>query len=326
MNSLERLKTAVITKFASEDAFSEADWCTLGQITGKLALITEHQRLFRAKSFGDGDYGQAAAEVLDRIFAENSASISDVIEHFEIDTWCKQRDPQKWQRIFLKDAVPNADFWKEGNLKLFLSHLSSGGKGQIPLMRAMLATWGISAFVAKEDIQPSREWRLEVEAALETMEVMVPVVEQGFKLSDWCAQEVGWALGRKIEIIPLCIDLDPFGFFGKIQGIQIKGKTPRVVTEELVQQLLKMATVRPVLLPSMGRAFATLTTAPKLRRIELLDAWSIVSDEQIRDVIEASSLSQAERQRLKNTIARVGAFKIEAPSISEAWDDDDVPF
>ena len=84
------------------------------------------------------------------------------------------------------------------------------------------------AFIAHEDIEASKEWRDEVEAGLETMEVLVAVVEPGFKESDWCAQEVGYALGRKIDIIPLRAGLDPFGFFGKYQGIQIKGKYPEM--------------------------------------------------------------------------------------------------
>jgi hypothetical protein len=41
----------------------------------------------------------------------------------------------------------------------------------------------------------------EVEAGLETMEVLIAEVEPGFKESDWCAQEVGFALGRHIDVM-----------------------------------------------------------------------------------------------------------------------------
>lgn len=83
-------------------------------------------------------------------------------------------------------------------------------KGRMSAMKSALTSWGISSFVAHEDIQASREWRDEVEAGLETMQVMVAVVQPGFKESDWCAQEVGYALGRKIDIIPVRAGVDPF--------------------------------------------------------------------------------------------------------------------
>src|SRR3990167_623752 len=137
-------------------------------------------------------------------------------------------------------------------------------------MKLGLANWGISAFIAHEDIEASREWRDEVEAGLESMQVLVAVVEPGFKESDWCVQEVGYALGRKIDIIPLCVGLDPFGFFGKYQGIQVKGKKPDKVASEIVQTLLKKPQHRNMLLQSMSKAFAMLQSKNKTELITIL--------------------------------------------------------
>ena len=237
MDTLERKKVTVITKYALE-SFSERDWITLGQITGKLNVITEHPRLLRSMSFGDNDYDYCVAEILDTIFTQDSSLISDVIDHFDIDLWYQQKDLGKYRRVFLASTVSKADFWNDGYLKLFISHLSSN-KERMSAMKANLAKWGISAFIAHEDIEPSRKWMDEVEAGLETMEVMAAVVEPGFQESDWCDQEVGFALGRKIDIIPLRAGLDPYGFFGKFQGIQIKGKYPEDVSNEIAQLLLK---------------------------------------------------------------------------------------
>jgi hypothetical protein len=191
-------------------------------------------------------------------------------------------------------------------------------------MKASLAKWGISAFIAHEDIEPSRKWMDEVETGLETMEVMVTVVEPGFRDSDWCDQEVGFALGRKIDIIPLRAGLDPYGFFGKFQGIQIKGKYPEDVANEITQLLLKKPKHRSRLLQSMSKAFNMLQSEQKIKMIEMLDSWSIATDEQVKVLLEASSLSEFERQKLKNLIARVGAFK--APAQAEVTPDDDIPF
>lgn len=324
MNSLDRKKVTVITKYAVE-VFTEGDWYTLGQITGKLNVITEHPRLFRSMSFGDADYESCAAQVLDVIFADDSPLIAEVIDHFDIDLWYQQKSPEKYQRIFFDSAVAVADFWAEGQLRLFLSHLSSN-KVRMSALKADLAHWGISAFVAHEDIEPSREWMDEVEAGLQTMEVMAVVVEPGFKESDWCPQEVGFALGRKIDIIPLRAGLDPYGFFGKLQGIQIKGKLPKDVAKEIVRLLLKKPKHRDRLLQCIGRAFPGLQYKQKTEAFELLDSWSVATDTQIRSLLESSSLSAYERQKLKALITRVEAFKPTAPEPPPTSDENDVPF
>jgi hypothetical protein len=322
MDALERKKVTVITKYALE-SFSEGDWYTLGQITGKLSVITDHPRLLRSMGFGDDDYDYCVAEVLDKIFTQDSSLIPDVIDHFDIDLWYQQKDLEKYRRVFLDSTVSSADFWTNGYLKLFISHLSSN-KARMSAMKASLAKWGISAFIAHEDIEPSRKWMDEVETGLETMEVMVTVVEPGFRDSDWCDQEVGFALGRKIDIIPLRAGLDPYGFFGKFQGIQIKGKYPEDVANEITQLLLKKPKHRSRLLQSMSKAFNMLQSEQKIKMIEMLDSWSIATDEQVKVLLEASSLSEFERQKLKNLIARVGAFK--APAQAEVTPDDDIPF
>ena len=323
MRPEERKKIAVITKYVIE-SFSESDWLALGQVTGKLKIISDHPRLLRSLSFGDPDYDSCAAEVLNAIFLEDSNLIPEVIEHFDISLWYQQKDPEKYQKIFVSSAVKSADFWTDGYLKIFVSHLSSN-RERMSAMKSGLANWGISAFIAHEDIEASREWRDEVEAGLESMDVLVAVVEPGFKESDWCVQEVGFALGRKIDIIPLRAGLDPFGFFGKYQGIQIKGKYPDQVAHEIAQTLLKKPQHRNILLQSMGKAFASLQSKTKTKLIELLDLWSIVTDQQLKVLLEQASLSEFERKSLVKLIGRVDAFKLPEPA-TLTDDFEDIPF
>lgn len=324
MEPLERKKVSVIAKYAIE-SFSQGDWMTLGQVTGQLKVINDHPRLFRSLYNGDDDYDSCVAEVLDRIFSADSSLISDVIDHFDIDLWYEQKEPEKYQRVFVGYAVKSADFWKDGYFKMFVSHLSSN-RERMSAMKANLDKWGIAAFIAHEDIEASREWRDEVEAGLESMEVLVAVVEPGFKESDWCVQEVGFALGRKVDIIPLRAGLDPFGFFGKYQGIQIKGKYPEDVANEIAQTILKKPSHRNKLLQCMTKAFATLQSSQKTKLIQLLDSWSIATDEQLKSLLERVSLSDFERKSLEGVIGRVSAFKPPTPEPQASKDFDDIPF
>jgi hypothetical protein len=274
-------------------------------------------------SFGDGDYELCAAQVLDTIFTEDSSLIEDVIDYFDIDLWYQQKDPERYHRIFAASVTASADFWDEGFLRLFVSHLSSN-KERMSAMKAELSHWGISAFIAHQDIEPSKEWMSEIEVGLETMEALAAVVEPGFKESDWCSQEVGYALGRKVDIIPLRAGLDPFGFFGKFQGIQIKGRYPKEVAEEIVKLLLRKPKHRDKLFQSMAKAFANLQSVQKIAFFETLDSWSVGTDPQLKSLLETSSLSQHERNKLKNLIARVEAFKPQLPE--PATFEDDIPF
>ncbi len=199
MDPIDIKKISVITNYATA-SFSNKDWVTFGQITGSLKVIEDHARLLRSLSFGDEDYEYHAAKVINDILSANTSLIPFVIEHFDIDLWYQQKHPDKYQRLFTSSAIVSADFWMDGYLKVFISHLSSN-RHRTSVLKDSLSDWGISAFIAHEDIEPSKEWRNEVEAGLETMEVLVAVVEPGFKESDWCSQEVGFALGRKIDII-----------------------------------------------------------------------------------------------------------------------------
>ncbi|MEZ5572794.1 MAG: TIR domain-containing protein, partial [Halioglobus sp.] len=285
-----------------------------------------HHRLLRSLSFGDDDYPWCVAEVLDQIFSTSPGLIPDVIDHFDIDLWYQQKEPEKYQRVFGVRLAAAADFWKEGYLRLFVSHLSSN-KQQVSHLKAHLADWGISAFIAHEDIEASREWRDEVEAGLQTMDVLVALVEPGFKDSDWCVQEVGYALGSNVDIIPLRAGMDPFGFFGKYQGLQVKGKLPDDVAKEIAELLLKKPKHRDKCLEGLRRSLAGMMPERKLDLIETLDDWKVVSDDQLKGLIEGASLSSFEQERLDNLISRVGAFKsTDSQPTDFGQFDDDIPF
>jgi hypothetical protein len=109
--------------------------------------------------------------------------------------------------------------------KLFISHLSNHKKKASDLQK-VLKRYGISSFVAHEDIEPSKEWQNEIENALHTMDALTAILMDGFKESNWCDQEIGFALGKGVLIIPIKKDINPYGFIGKYQAIQAtKDKT-----------------------------------------------------------------------------------------------------
>ena len=320
MDAGERKKASVITKYALEN-FSAGDWLTLGQITGQLSLIQGHPRLFRSLSFGDEDYDYCVAEVLDNIFSNDNEAINTVIDHFDIDLWYEQKEPEKYERVFDTKVVA-PEFWKPGYLRAFMCHLANS-RDKVAYLKSALEGWGVSSFIAHQDIEPSKEWQTEIEAGLISMDLLVAFVEPGFRDSLWTDQEIGFALGRNIDVLPLLVGEIPHGFVAKIQGIQAKGKVPSVVADELVLLLLRKPKHRRKLLPGLWRALGLAPSKERIAKIQKLDGWGVVGDAQLRDLLERSALSDDDKKSLRTLIDRVAAFK---PEAAVTGTDEDVPF
>lgn len=155
-------------------------------------------------------------------------------------------------------VVNDATFWKAGYFKLFLSHLASF-KVQTSRLQSALKKYGISSFVAHEDIEPSREWQNEIESALHTMDALAAILMEGFKESNWCDQEVGFAVGKNVLVIPVRRGLDPYGFIGKYQGIQAKDKTVSEVADAIFKTLISSPKTRMKMLNALSNAIAQST-------------------------------------------------------------------
>jgi len=321
IDSTQRKKVTVIHKYVLE-SFSEGDWYTLGQLTGSLDLIQNHPRLLRSMSFGDEDYNYCVSEVINKICEENPEHIETIIDQYDIDIWYEQKEPKRYRKIFGKTITITSDFWEKGYLRAFVSHLAKNQK-QVTSLKARLEMWGISSFVAHKDIEPSREWMQETEKAMATMDILIAVVEPGFKESDWTDQEVGYALGKNIDIIPLRVGFDPYGFMGKYQGIQAKDKLPETVAQEIAKVLLRKPNLRDKLLSGISKSIRVLSPKIKIEKVKLIDSWSSISDEQMKNLLENIALSPSDKRELSQIIEKCGAFNvIEEDSIL----DSDLPF
>lgn len=110
-------------------------------------------------------------------------------------------------------------FWKKDYFRVFITHLSTH-KIFASELRDALDKYAITAFVAHDDIHPSKEWQKEIELALKTTHSLVALMHEGFHESVWTDQEVGVCIGRDIVIIPVQIEEKPYGFMGKYQALK----------------------------------------------------------------------------------------------------------
>lgn len=134
-------------------------------------------------------------------------------------------------------APPAAEkrIWGDARFRLFLSHKAKVKKKAAEL-KNRLERFGVSCFVAHEDINPTKEWQDEIENALSSMDALAVLMTEGFHDSLWTDQEVGFALGRGVPIVPVKLEMDPYGFIGKFQALSCSWDT---VPKEIVKILIK---------------------------------------------------------------------------------------
>ncbi len=112
--------------------------------------------------------------------------------------------------------------WGDDGFRLFISHLASQAS-YLKQVKEGLASLGISAFIAHYDIKPSREWEDEILNALNSCEALAAVLHTGFHDSPWTDQEVGYALGRGLLVVPVMFGEPPKGFLNRFQAIRDAG-------------------------------------------------------------------------------------------------------
>lgn len=137
---------------------------------------------------------------------------------------------------FLFEEVPkpgiDPPFWRKRMFRLFVSHLSSEKVFAAQLQEALL-TYGISGFVAHNDIEPTLEWQTQIETALATADSLVALLHPTFHASNWTDQEIGFAMGRGLPVFAVRFGQDPYGFIGRFQGFVGGGKSPEALAREL---------------------------------------------------------------------------------------------
>ena len=170
--------------------------------------------------------------------------------------------------------------WAEDHFRLFLSH-KSGVKHETATLKNSLRKYGVSAFVAHDDILPTKEWQDEIENALATMDGFAALMTADFHDSDWTDQEIGYALARGIPVVPVRLERDPYGFLGKFQALASNWAR---ASEAIVVLLINNERMLRAYIGALRRC-QNFDSGNALSRI--LPSIEAVSDKQIGEIIGA---------------------------------------
>jgi nucleoside 2-deoxyribosyltransferase len=247
----------------------------------------------------------------------DDAMLAQLAKHLNIETGADS--------VF--DAPP---FWEEGKLWVFLSHISAH-KVFASELQAALSNYGISAFVAHEDIEPDSEWQDEIEKALRTCDALVALLNPDFNLSTWTDQEVGYALGRGIPVLSVRLGMSPYGLFGRKQAFNGNGKD----ATEVAKELFDAYRIHPKTSEKMADAIidkfiesnSFAEAKANCRLVEELTTWKPDYKKRLRDAVESNGQIKHSWGVADRTEALLAKRDPDPPGQSEAGIvGDEIPF
>ncbi len=210
----------------------------------------------------------------------------------------------------LEEQPPS--YWQTGCFRLFISHTSSN-KAKAHALKQFLAEYHVAAFVAHDDIEPTKEWEAEIERALRTADALAAIMTPDFVQSRWCDQEVGFALGRGKLIVPLCSDTIPHGFLSKYQSFKAKGLLAAAVADQVFNLLLTHTLTSQRMTEALvDRMANSVSFAASRRTMNLLEKITRLNDLQVTKLIQSTESNRQVRDvegipfRIQRLVARVG--------------------
>jgi hypothetical protein len=261
--------------------------------------------------------GERIRMIKDAASSLSSRSVAEIqltLEEFGVETWyfedsdldaftyCTRQLQKSDDSVLVsvqeflcgEDAAPveSQVLWGPEPGRAFLSHVLEN-RTLVGEVRTRLPHFGISGFVAHADIDPSKQWRGVIKEALATCHVFVAFIDEAFHESQWCDQEVGWALSRDIPILPIRPrEFDrgaerKDGFLEEHQDVFLDDakswSVPYWAAEQVFNSLVTHARTREVGVMSLAEAFVNSGSYDQTRRLwSLIERQALIEPPQLR--------------------------------------------
>lgn len=183
-------------------------------------------------------------------------------------------------------------FWRKGMLRLFVSHLATHRVFAAELQEVLL-DFGISCFIAHNDIEPTQEWQTQIETALATCDALVALLHKDFHASNWTDQEIGFAMGRGAPTFSVSFGQDPYGFIGRFQAFNGNKKSAAALARELFDAFRKnkqtQRRMSEVLVGLFEQSGSFADAKARIGYLEELELWEPSFSARIRSAAKSNS-------------------------------------
>lgn len=139
----------------------------------------------------------------------------------------------------IEGNVNESLYFPKNRFSLFVSHKYQDRKLATNL-KHYLEFYGISTFVAHEDIKPSSKWIDEIKKALNSMDAFLVLLTEDFFNRMWTNQEIGFAYGKDKFILCLMNGEEPKGFIRDLQALKFNdGESIEEIGNKILIELLQ---------------------------------------------------------------------------------------
>jgi len=222
--------------------------------------------------------------------------------------------------------------WSGTKLRVFFSH-SATHRQLVSEVGESLALYGVEPFIAHDAIEPSAEWVSVIESALTECDALVAFLHPETPKSQWCEQEIGWALGCKRPVLPLSFGLNPYGLLGKYQAQDCHAFLPHRIGPFIIDWLTRNPSLLGRLSTGLVDAFVhsgswsfTRSIVPLLERIESVTDDDLTRMESAaRGNVDVRECSIPPNLTGPEWVARY-VKKRRGPTSMPDWPDPEVPF
>lgn len=210
-----------------------------GGTAGHALYLTVPESLYLGSARKRNELQSEIRDDLNKIHNFQSEFVEEVfLEMQEVENYDWRRNSGLLLQTGERRIQPDAEkrIWRDTGYRVFLSHKAKV-KRETSELKESLVPFGVSCFVAHEDVRPTKEWQDEIENALRSMDAFVALMTESFHESSWTDQEVGFALGRAVPLIAVKLGADPYGFIGKFQALSCEwNDAPVGIAKLLISQ------------------------------------------------------------------------------------------
>lgn len=172
------------------------------------------------------------------------------------------------------------------NFQVFVSHSHKDKELAGTIKEELELKFGVGVFVAHEDVRPTEEWQKMILKMLRECEVFATILTRDFVNSDWTDQETGFAVALEKKIVPINIDVNPYGFINKYQALKWRTDDPTDSIRKLVRILVEQGVIATHrLIESFAKSISFDDAGFKSELLEVVEKFS---QEQINQIAKAT--------------------------------------